>query len=79
MGLTDAFDSLGKGLDTSFKLGADGVLGKVGAVERLDHALVTDTVFPLSVEDLEPCGSDHLPIKLRVAVHATDGANHASS
>lgn len=68
MGLHDAIDSLGKGLDTSFKLGADGVLATVGAVTRLDHALVNDGVFPRSMEDLEPCGSDHLPFKMRVAV-----------
>jgi endonuclease/exonuclease/phosphatase (EEP) superfamily protein YafD len=73
LGLMDAFDALGKGLDASFKLGADGVLGKVGAVTRLDHALVNEAVFPLSVEDLEPCGSDHLPFKLRVAVRVTQG------
>jgi endonuclease/exonuclease/phosphatase (EEP) superfamily protein YafD len=79
LGLTDAFDSLGKGLDASFKLGADGVLAKVGTVARLDHALVTDTVFPLAVEDLEPCGSDHLPFKLRVAVRMTDGVDHVAS
>ena len=79
LGLRDAFDSLGKGLDPSFKLGADGVLAKVGAVARLDHALVTDTVFPLSVEDLEACGSDHLPFKLRVAVRLTHGADHVRS
>ena len=70
LGLTDAIDSLGKGLNPSFKLGAEGVLATVGAVARLDHALVNDTVFPLSVENLEPCGSDHLPFKLRVAVRA---------
>jgi endonuclease/exonuclease/phosphatase (EEP) superfamily protein YafD len=77
LGLHDAIDSLGKGLDTSFKLGADGVLATVGAVARLDHALVNDGVFPLSMEDLEPCGSDHLPFKIRVAVRATGGGTHA--
>ena len=79
LGLKDAFDMLGKGLDTSFKLGADGVLAKVGEVARLDHALVTEAVFPLSVEDLEACGSDHLPFKLKVAVRVTDGENHVRS
>ncbi|HEY4610307.1 MAG TPA: endonuclease/exonuclease/phosphatase family protein, partial [Ilumatobacteraceae bacterium] len=68
LGLTDAIDSLGKGLDTSFKLGSDGVLGDVGAVARLDHALVNDQVHALAVEDLEACGSDHLPFKLTVAI-----------
>jgi endonuclease/exonuclease/phosphatase (EEP) superfamily protein YafD len=79
LGLKDAFDSLGKGLDSSFKLGADGMLGKVGTVARLDHALVSDRVFPLAVEDLEACGSDHLPFKLRVAVRVMHGADHDQS
>jgi endonuclease/exonuclease/phosphatase (EEP) superfamily protein YafD len=68
LGLTDAIDSLGKGLKASFKLGADGVLATIGAVARLDHALVNDVVHALSVDNLEPCGSDHLPFKLKVAV-----------
>jgi endonuclease/exonuclease/phosphatase (EEP) superfamily protein YafD len=71
LGLRDAIDALGKGLNPSFKLGAEGVLSSVGAVARLDHALVNDCVFPLSVENLEPCGSDHLPFELRVAVRVT--------
>ncbi len=79
MGLRDAFDLLGKALNPSFKLGADGVLGKVGAVARLDHALVAEGSFPLSVENLEPCGSDHLPFKLRVAVRAAEGSGHSQS
>jgi endonuclease/exonuclease/phosphatase (EEP) superfamily protein YafD len=71
LGLTDAIDALGKGLDPSFKLEADGVLANVGPVARLDHALVNDCVWPLSMEDLEPCGSDHQPFKLTVAVRPT--------
>ena len=70
LGLTDAIDALGKGLNPSFKLGADGVLGTVGAVARLDHALVNDGAFPRRVENLESCGSDHLPFKLQVAIRA---------
>ena len=68
LGLNDAIDSLGKGLNPSFKLGADGVLGTIGAVARLDHALVNDSVHAMSVDNLEPCGSDHLPFRLKVAV-----------
>ena len=75
LGLHDAIDALGKGLDPSFKLSAEGVLSTVGAVARLDHALVNDGVFPLAMEDLEPCGSDHQPFKLRVAVRAEGGTN----
>jgi endonuclease/exonuclease/phosphatase (EEP) superfamily protein YafD len=77
LGLHDAIDSLGKGLDPSFKLSAEGVLSTVGAVARLDHALVNDGVFPRSMEDLEPCGSDHQPFKLTVAVRATGGGARA--
>jgi len=72
LGLTDAIDSLGKGLDTSFKLGAEGALA-VGAVARLDHALVNDQVHALGVEDLEACGSDHLPFRMTVAIRAGGG------
>ena len=79
VGLKDAIDALGKGLNPSFKLGADGVLAKVGAVARLDHALVNDTVFPLSIENLEPRGSDHIPFKLRVAVRVTEGSERVRS
>jgi endonuclease/exonuclease/phosphatase (EEP) superfamily protein YafD len=68
LGLKDAIDTLGMGLKPSFKLGADGVLATIGAVARLDHALVNDCIFPLSVENLDPCGSDHHPFELRVAV-----------
>lgn len=71
LGLKDAIDTLGMGLNPSFKLSADGVLGTIGAVARLDHALLNDCAFPLSVENLEPCGSDHHPFELRVAVRQT--------
>ena len=72
LGLSDAIDSLGKGLNPSFKLSADGVLGSVGAVARLDHALVNHGMHALAIRNLEPCGSDHLPFKLKVAVRSTD-------
>jgi endonuclease/exonuclease/phosphatase family metal-dependent hydrolase len=77
LGLRDAIDSLGKGLNPSFKLGAEGVLAVVGAVARLDHALVNDHVFPLSVDNLESCGSDHLPFELTVAVRESARAEVA--
>ena len=76
LGLSDAFDSLGKGLDPSFKLSADGLLSSVGAVARLDHALVNKDMHALDVQNLEPRGSDHLPFKIRVAVRpAHDGGS----
>jgi endonuclease/exonuclease/phosphatase (EEP) superfamily protein YafD len=77
LGLTDAIDSLGKGLNPSFKLGADGVLASIGAVARLDHALVNDSVHALSIDNLEPCGSDHLPFRLKVAVRTAQVSRHS--
>ena len=77
MGLSDAIDSLGKGLNPSFKFGTDGVLAAVGAVARLDHALVNDSVHAIAVDNLEPCGSDHLPFRLRVP-SAPPGADHGA-
>jgi endonuclease/exonuclease/phosphatase (EEP) superfamily protein YafD len=68
--LRDGIDALGEGLSHSFKLGAEGALSSVGAVARLDHALVDDLVHPLSFEQLEPCGSDHFPFRLTMAVRA---------
>ena len=63
---------IGKGFNPSFELSADGVLGSVGAVARLDHALVNHGMQALAIRNLEPCGSDHLPFKLKVAVRSTD-------
>jgi endonuclease/exonuclease/phosphatase (EEP) superfamily protein YafD len=68
LGLSDAIDSLGKGINPSWKLRPDGVLGAVGAVVRLDHALTNRGMRAVSVENLEACGSDHLPFVLEVAV-----------
>ena len=68
LGLSDAIDSLGAGLKPSFKLSADGLLGSIGGVVRLDQALVNERLHALSIENLEPCGSDHLPFTLTLAV-----------
>jgi endonuclease/exonuclease/phosphatase (EEP) superfamily protein YafD len=76
LGLSDAIDSLGKGLNASFKLRATGVLGSIGAVARLDHALVNEHLHATAISNLEPCGSDHLPFRLTVAVRSNEA--HAS-
>jgi endonuclease/exonuclease/phosphatase (EEP) superfamily protein YafD len=67
-GVVDAHDSLGKGLTTSFRLAANGVLSSPGSIVRLDHALLSDGVAAMEVEDLDPCGSDHQPFRLVAAV-----------
>ncbi len=74
--LTDAIDALGKGLSPSFKLSAEGPLSSVGAVARLDHALVDELVHPLAMEQLQPCGSDHLPFRLSLAVRRSAPRHH---
>lgn len=77
-GLTDAHDALGKGLTTSFKLSADGALAAPGSVVRLDHALLSEGVQALRTEDLEACGSDHLPFRLTLAVRQDDAPVNAT-
>ena len=67
-GLTDGHDALGKGMTSSFKLSADGVLAAPGTVIRLDHALLSKGVCAVAAEDLESCGSDHLPFRMTLAV-----------
>ncbi len=71
LGLTDVHDSLGEGMSRSFKLRPDGVLGAVGAVARLDHALLSADLFARDVRDLEAVGSDHLPFVTHLAVRPT--------
>ncbi len=76
LGYADAIDSLGKGLNPSFKLSSGGVLGAIGPVARLDHALVNADVHAMSIRNLEPCGSDHLPFVIGLAIRsapANDG------
>jgi endonuclease/exonuclease/phosphatase family metal-dependent hydrolase len=77
-GFTDAHDALGKGLTTSFKLSAEGALAAPGTVVRLDHALLSEGVHALHTEDLEACGSDHLPFRLTLAVRQDDAPVSAS-
>lgn len=70
LGYSDAIDSLGKGLNPSFKLASNGLLGVVGPVARLDHALVNHDVHALSLRNLEACGSDHRPFVIELAVRS---------
>jgi len=72
LGLMDAIDALGKGLEPSWMIRPDGVFGAVGAVVRLDHALVNTHMHPVSMRNLDAKGSDHLPFVLRVAVRTRD-------
>lgn len=73
LGLMDAIDALGEAWRPSFKLGAEGTLGAVGPVVRLDHALVNGGLWPVSMENLEPAGSDHVPFVIELAVDPRSG------
>lgn len=68
LGLRDAHESLGRGLSTSFKLGADGVLAAPGGVVRLDHVLTAADVRAVADHDLDGAGSDHVPFVMELAV-----------
>jgi len=70
LGLRDVHDTLGKGLQPSFKLSNRGWLSALGPVARLDHALTNRPLHPIEIEDLEAHGSDHLPFVVTIAVHA---------
>jgi endonuclease/exonuclease/phosphatase (EEP) superfamily protein YafD len=67
-GLIDAHDTLGRGLSTSFQLAATGALAAAGGIVRLDHALLSDGVWPVSSRDLDAGGSDHVPFVVTLAV-----------
>ena len=67
-GLTDAHESLGQGLKASFKWAANGFLGRIGPLVRLDHALLNRRVRALHVRELEAAGSDHHPFLVTLAV-----------
>lgn len=68
LGYMDAIDALGKGLSASFKLHAKSGLG---GVVRLDHALTNSAVHGLSMQNLEACGSDHIPFQVTLAVRTS--------
>jgi endonuclease/exonuclease/phosphatase (EEP) superfamily protein YafD len=83
LGLSDAHDTLGRGLSASFRLAATGALAAAGTIVRLDHALLSDGVWPVMAKDLESCGSDHVPFTLTLAVRPstkrdTSGAHDAA-
>ena len=73
LGLTDSIDSLGQAWRPSFSLKSVWPLGALGAIARLDHALVNDRVRSLRVKNLPAKGSDHLPFLITLALR-NDGA-----
>jgi endonuclease/exonuclease/phosphatase (EEP) superfamily protein YafD len=70
-GLDDAIDSLGQAWKPSFSLKSVWPLGAIGVIARLDQALVNDQVCALKVRNLKPCGSDHLPFVITLAIRSS--------
>lgn len=66
-GLTDTHDALGKGLSRSWAPHWP-VLGWIGPIMRIDHALFTDGLFPRRVREVEVPGSDHVGFVVEMAV-----------
>lgn len=66
-GLTDAHDAMGQGLSRSWTPHLP-VLDLLGPIMRLDHALFTPGVFPVSLDDVEVPGSDHRGFEITLAV-----------
>jgi endonuclease/exonuclease/phosphatase (EEP) superfamily protein YafD len=79
LGLVDAHDTLGRGLSTSFRLGTRGALAAAGTIVRLDHALLSDGVWPVVAHDLDSCGSDHVPFTVTLAVRPVTKHHSASA
>jgi endonuclease/exonuclease/phosphatase (EEP) superfamily protein YafD len=67
-GTIDALAITGLQRTPSFKFAATGLLSVSGPVVRLDHALVSEDVRPISSRNLDSGGSDHLPFLLSLAL-----------
>jgi endonuclease/exonuclease/phosphatase (EEP) superfamily protein YafD len=80
-GLSDCLDAVGQAWTPSFSLRSVRLLGALGNIARLDHALGNDGVHALRAHNMEACGSDHLPFLLTVAVRTAppDGAERPLS
>ena len=67
-GLSDAIDALGQAWRPSFSLSSVRQLSAMPAIVRLDHALVNDRMSAVRTQNMEPCGSDHIPFTITLAV-----------
>lgn len=68
VGLDDAIDALGQAWKPSFSLKSVSRFGAFAVVARIDQALINDHICALEVHNLQPCGSDHLPFVITLAV-----------
>ncbi|MCU1389503.1 MAG: Endonuclease/exonuclease/phosphatase [Ilumatobacteraceae bacterium] len=72
LGLTDGIDSLGQAWRPSFTLQSVWPLGALGAIARIDHALLNDQVCSMHVKNLPAKGSDHRPFEIILAIRSDD-------
>lgn len=77
-GLTDAIDTLGQAWRPSFSLRSVWPLGALGAIVRLDHALVNEHIWALGLRNMDARGSDHIPFSITLAVRAAAPAEAGS-
>jgi hypothetical protein len=68
LGLRDAVSAAGSPRTGSLKMAASGPLSWIGPVTRVDYAFTAGNCYPLSANNLRAQGSDHLPLRLRLAV-----------
>ncbi|MCU1397537.1 MAG: Endonuclease/exonuclease/phosphatase [Acidimicrobiales bacterium] len=72
LGLIDGIDSLGEGWRPSFTLQSVWPLGALGAIARIDHALLNAQICSLHVKNLPAKGSDHRPFDIILAIRHDD-------
>lgn len=77
LGLRDAVAAVGSPRVGSLKMAASGPLGWLGPVTRLDYVFTDAGCLPVSARNLRAFGSDHLPLRVRVALRA-NGRNGPS-
>ena len=76
--LTDVHGGVGKGLTRSLKLSDRGLISRVPAFTRVDHALLSAGVHAVDVQNLPTLGSDHHPFLATLAVQPDPIGERAS-
>lgn len=71
LGLRDAVATVGSPRAGSLKMAASGPLGWLGPITRLDYVFTDAGCLPVSARNLRAFGSDHLPLRVRVALRPT--------
>ncbi|MEI7991860.1 MAG: endonuclease/exonuclease/phosphatase family protein [Actinomycetota bacterium] len=78
LGLSDAVADVGSPRVGSLKMAASGLLGWIGPITRVDYVFTDAGCVPLSARNLRAFGSDHLPLKIRLAIRWDDTSGSSS-